>query len=264
MPLTLLPNLSGQAAYERQTYRKRQCHQCGYQNKAVKPPAIQNIWKAAVPPMMLIKSCCQTYCSQSTIGHATTHIELCCVGIGNRSFPRCFSPSALPGFRWEVLGSKFVRKQSGMYPESSGKLTSPDPATISLLGHWARSSHAKEDAAAAAEPAGTSTSWKPSAAEASPSNTNPTDGYSLSSAACPPEHLWSRGPTVESTSGYTDSQFENQVATTCANALFSNPARCWALRLRSNPKLHGGCGPILNWSNPGSQPIPPIFRFRFV
>ena len=152
-----------------------------------------------------------------------------------------------------------------MYPESSGKLTSPDPATISLLGHWARSSQKKEDAPAAAEPAGTSTSWKPSAAEpASPSNTNPTDGYSLSSAACPREHLWSRGPTVESTSGYTDSQFENQVATTCANALFSNPARCWALRLRSNPKLHGGCGPILNWSNPESQPLPPIFRFRFV
>jgi hypothetical protein len=46
--------------------------------------------------------------------------------------------------------------------------------------------------------------------------------------------------------------------------LFSNPARCWALRLRSNPKLHGGCGPILNWSNPESQPLPPIFRFRFV
>ena len=152
-----------------------------------------------------------------------------------------------------------------MYPEYSGKLTSPDPATISLLGHWARSSHAKEDAAAAAEPAGTSTSWKPSAAEhASPSNTNPTDGYSLSSAACPRGHLWSRGPTVQSTSGYTDSQFENQVATTSANALFSNLARCWAWRLRSNPKLPGGCGPILNWSNPGSQRLPPIFRFRFV
>ena len=65
---------------------------------------------------------------------------------------------------------------SKMYPDLSGKLTCPDTATVSLLGHWAIPTSPQTCEAAEAEPAETPPSRQP-CCQANPTNTNPTDGY---------------------------------------------------------------------------------------
>lgn len=133
------------------TYRKLQSHHCGYPHKAVKTPIIQNIWRAAVPPQTLLTS-------QTHTEHATTRIQLCWREWENDRSHNTYHRRPYPGPG--VRAPNVFTSISKMYPDLSGKLTCIDTATISLLGHWARSS-SKASEAAAAEPAETPPSRKP-------------------------------------------------------------------------------------------------------